>query len=243
MSLVNESKWYRRIGFPCDSAETVIWFPHAGGGAAPLIRAARSSPPRVNLFVATLPGREGRFLEPMPETLDELTSILVREMPVLEKPPVLIGHSFGGLLAYRVAQSFRGRSILVMAMTSPDRIAGNAPITHLEDREFAEKLDQRYGGVPKTLRENDEAMRLFLPTVRHDLSLLESYRQTAGETVDIPITALVGTEDGRVTAAAMQGWSERTSNRFQMQIWRGDHFFPIGQFERVLQTAQSMFLT
>jgi len=69
-------KWVRRIGFPLRRGlETVIWFPHAGGGAAPLIRAAVHRR-GVNLFVATLPGREGRFLEPMPETLDELTSIL-----------------------------------------------------------------------------------------------------------------------------------------------------------------------
>jgi len=54
-----------------------------------------------------------------------------------------------------------------MAMTSPDRIAGNAPITHLEDVVSSpKKLDQRYAVVPKTLRENDEALRLFLPTVR-----------------------------------------------------------------------------
>jgi len=42
-------------------------------------------------------------------------------------------------------------AILVMAMTSPDRMPATrrSPIGIVS---FAEKLDQRYGGMPKTLR-------------------------------------------------------------------------------------------
>lgn len=124
-----------------------------------------------------------------------------------------------------------------MAMGSPDLITRRDSIVDLDDREFAEQLDRRYGGVPKTLRENEEAMRMFLPTVRRDLTLLESYDSSKREVVDVPITALAGTDDGRVTAAKMQNWKSFTQADFRLQMMMGDHFFPLSNFQQVLKIA------
>lgn len=241
MNATHPSKWYRRIGWSDDAQNTVIWIPHAGGGAAPLIRLAKQSPPDINLFVATLPGREARYRDPMPATLEELTARLVDELPPLKPPPVLVGHSFGGLLAYCIAQHREVGGLTIMAMSSPERIAEQASIVHLSDSDFVEELDRRYGGVPKSLKENDEAMQLFLPTVRHDLTLLESYRMQGDEILDTPITALLGTQDTRVTAAEMQAWRDRTTAAFNMRTLPGDHFFPLAHFSSVLRIAQAMF--
>ncbi|MCM2373549.1 thioesterase II family protein [Aporhodopirellula aestuarii] len=243
MTSEKPSKWYRRVGGQVDSFETIIWFPHAGGAASPLIRQARLSPPETNLFVATLPGREARFAESIPESLDELVESLVDNLPKLERPPVLVGHSFGALLAYCVAKHCRANGLVVMAMSSPDHITRRDSIVHLDDRDFADQLDLRYGGVPKTLRENEEAMKLFLPTVRRDLALLESYESRPVEVIDVPITALAGTDDGRITAAKMLGWQAYTTAGFRLQMIAGDHFFPIGCFKQVLQIARQRFGT
>lgn len=237
MTSEKPSKWYRRVGERIASTENIIWFPHAGGGCSPLIRAARQTPPHTNLFVATLPGREARFADPMSETLDELVDALVAELPVTEQPPILVGHSFGALLAYCVAKRCPASGLVVMAMSSPDRISRCDSIVHLSDREFAEQLDLRYGGVPKTLRENEEAMRMFLPTVRRDLTLLESYQASIDEVIDIPITALAGTDDTRITPAQMQNWQSHTNVDFRMQMMVGDHFFPLSHFKQVLRIA------
>jgi len=62
MSLVNESKWYRRIAFPCDSLETRdLGSRTPAGGAGPPDSSCPFIAAEVHLFVATLPGREGRF--------------------------------------------------------------------------------------------------------------------------------------------------------------------------------------
>lgn len=241
MQPAKHSNWYRRIGQRRDSAQSVVWFPHAGGGVAPLIRLAKELPPHINLFAATLPGREARYHDPVPATLGELTTILVDELPHFEIAPVLVGHSFGGLLAYCIAQEYTASGLVVMAMSSPDRIGARASFLHFDDADFAEELDRRYGGLPASLRENEEAMRLFLPTLRHDLTLLESYRLGALPSMDIPLTALVGTEDTRVTAAEMQGWRACTQGKFSMQMLPGNHFFPLAHFSRVLRIAQALF--
>ena len=231
------SKWYRRVGQPVAGGRNVVWFPHAGGGCSPLIRLARGNPPAVNLYVATLPGREARFADPMSSSLDELVGSLVDELPQTDEPPVLVGHSFGALLAFLVARQKPSKRLIVMAMGSPDLITRRDSIVDLDDREFAEQLDRRYGGVPKTLRENEEAMRMFLPTVRRDLTLLESYDSSKREVVDVPITALAGTDDGRVTAAKMQNWKSFTQADFRLQMMMGDHFFPMSNFQQVLKIA------
>lgn len=151
----------------------------------------------MNLFVATLPGREGRFGEAMPDSLDQLVANLANELPTFVRPPVLVGHSFGGVLAYCVAQSRELSGLTVVAMSSPDHISRHESIVHLSNADFAEQLDRRYGGIPQTLRQNVEAMSLFLPIVRHDLALMESYRDEQSRILDIPIIALAGDQDQR----------------------------------------------
>lgn len=243
MDIRASSSWYRRIGDPVDSTENVVWFPHAGGGTASLVRQCRMNPPPMNLFVAALPGREGRFGEAMPSSLDQLVATLVNELPPFARPPVLVGHSFGALLAYSVAQSRELSGLTVMAMSSPDHISRRESIVNLNNADFAEQLDRRYGGIPQTLRQNVEAMDLFLPIVRHDLALMESYRDEQSKILDIPIIALVGDQDQRASSVKMQGWQSRTSNTFSLEIIAGDHFFPLSQVNRVLQSARRCFDT
>ncbi len=242
MTIAHSSPWYRRIGERVDSAETVIWFPHAGGSASPLIRHFRALPPPVNLFAAALPGREGRFAEEMPDSLSQLITILVSELPQLARPPIFVGHSFGALLAYCLAKSCAAQTIgphrlVTMALASPDQISQRDSIVHLNNRDFAEQLAQRYGGIPPSLRANQEAMELLLPTVRNDLKLLESYQDDQDVVLDIPILAIAGSHDERASAAKMHGWRTRTRGPFAMETLPGDHFFPLTQINRVLELA------
>jgi surfactin synthase thioesterase subunit len=238
MTTLPAKQWYRRIGEPSQSLDSIVWFPHAGAGVSPLIRLARQFPPSVNVFAASLPGREARFGEPNPESLEQLITTLVKEMPAMSRPPVLLGHSFGALLAYCVARRHAASGLIVMAMAPPDTISNHDSIVHLDDLDFVTQLDRRYGGVPQALRENEEAMRLFLPPVRHDLSLLESYQDLETEPLDIPLTAIAGSRDPRADALKMQGWQSRTTGRFVLKKLVGDHFFPLSHFSQVLQLAQ-----
>ncbi|WP_404309184.1 thioesterase II family protein [Neorhodopirellula lusitana] len=238
--------WFRAIGEFQPGRRNVVWFPHAGGGAAPLIRASHRFPPAVNLWAATLPGREGRYADPRPDTLDSLVNSLAQSLPEAAGTPVLAGHSYGALLAYLVARKLASQfkrkvaGILVMAMSAPNQLGHLDSIVHLANREFAEQLDKRYGGVPKALRENAEAMQLFLPTVRHDMQMLESYQDDGEVTLGVPILALAGTADSATTPERMQGWNEKTTGPFELRSIEGDHFFPLADIQRTLGIAAAI---
>ncbi|TWU03200.1 thioesterase II family protein [Neorhodopirellula pilleata] len=240
---------YRIIGDFSAERLTMVWFPHAGGGASALIRSCRESPLDVNLVFASMPGRESRFHDPLSGSIEELVDQLVAHLPETEQPPVLVGHSFGALVAYRIARALCGdetvrhrpvAGLIVMAMSAPNRLGQQSPITHLDDETFADQLDERFGGIPKALRESKEAMALFLPTVRHELSLLESYQDQTETPLDLPVIALAGSQDRAADASRMRDWCQKTTGPFDLRILPGDHFFPLASLNEVQTMARSM---
>lgn len=68
-------------------------------------------------------------------------------------------------------------------------------------------------------------MDLFLPTLRADLTLLETHRHTPEDPLPAPITAWFGTQDQTLTAADVDGWAEHTAARFVVHPLPTGHFF------------------
>ena len=223
----------------------IVWFPHAGAGAASLVRPSREAPEWMNVHAVQLPGREDRFNEPAVKSLMEAAQEAADGISGLSGTIVLAGHSLGGLLAYRVAMELTQQGnppvgLIVMAMSSPDRLAADQSLSHLDDSAFVEKLDLRYGGIPESVRDNQEALRIFLPVVRNDLALLDGYRYEAQSPLPFPVCALSGSGDRAADRIAMSGWRKVTSAGFTLRVFSGNHFFPLQHFGRVLEMAERM---
>jgi len=206
--------------------------PHAGGGAAAFHSWNDSLPAFVQVCSVLLPGRERRFSEPPCSDMETLVDALDRELrPWLDIPYAVFGHSMGALLAFEWARRVHrsGDSMPVCLFLSgrraPDIAGDTNPLQSLPDSEFVEELIRRYDGVPQELLRDPELMELFLPILRADIAVVESYRFRQDEPLDCPIAVFAGVKDKSVAWNELLAWKRQTSRRFEMRIFPGGHFY------------------
>ena len=171
--------------------------------------------------------------------MDRLVPVLSdRVRPLLDRPYAFYGHSLGGKLAFETARNLRRSGgqppvhLFVAACPAP-QIPWLHPLMHiLQEREFLEEVSRRYGGVPQQVVEDPELRALFLPQLRADVTLLETYRYLAEEPLDCGITAFGGVDDRLATHSQLDPWRLQTRRSFRKQMLQAGHFFtPAAQTE------------
>jgi surfactin synthase thioesterase subunit len=68
-------------------------------------------------------------------------------------------------------------------------------------------------------------MQIFLPIIRADFTVLESYVYTPQPPLDCPITAFGGLQDSTFGYSALSAWEKQTTASFSLHQIDGDHFF------------------
>jgi medium-chain acyl-[acyl-carrier-protein] hydrolase len=207
--------------------------PHAGGGANEYRAWSASLPASVQVCPILLPGRETRYSEQPYTDFDRLADVLVNELkPRLDIPYAVFGHSMGALLAFECVRGLlRSGSpaplwLFVSGRRAPDRAPDPHPLHALPDPEFLDQLNRIYKGIPEELLDNPEILEVFLPTLRADVSVVESYRFKENGPLDCPISAFAGETDTSVTWQQLFAWKRHTRRQFAAHIFPGGHFYP-----------------
>jgi medium-chain acyl-[acyl-carrier-protein] hydrolase len=206
----------------------LLCFPHAGGAAGTFATWQRELPADVELCALQLPGRENRRAEPHRKDFATLVSELVTVLrPIHDRPVVLLGYSLGALIAFEYARSLRNADVtqLIVAARKAPQLEREPGIAHLTDDIFVREMGRRYGGIPKPILEDRELLAYFLPSIRADVTLLESYRYTPAAPLGCGITALGGDSDAQTTRAGLEAWGTHTVGHFATRQFRGGHFF------------------
>lgn len=104
----------------------------------------------------------------------------------------------------------------------------------MQDDELLAKI-AGYNGTPKELMDDRELMRFFLPQLRDDFAIVETYEHEHehehehghghGARLACPLTALGGTRDPNVAPAELAAWHGHTGGTFRHRLFEGDHFF------------------
>jgi surfactin synthase thioesterase subunit len=152
----------------------------------------------------------------------------------LDVPFAIFGHSMGSLLAYewavRLAQA--GASdplcLFVSGRNAVHLPLERADLHQLSDEAFVQELRTRYGGRPEDLLADAELREVFLPILRADLELVETYRHGPDAMLRCPLMAFAGVDDNSVTEAGLNAWGELTTGAFSARRVPGDHFYSVG---------------
>ena len=160
-------------------------------------------------------------------------------LPFLNKPFVFFGHSMGALVSFELTRllhrdyNLSPVHLFVSGHRAPQIPDSDPPIHDLPESAFVEEL-RHLNGTPPAVLENAELMQLFLPALRADFSVVETYAYTPEPRLECPITVFGGLQDSEASCDELEAWREQTNNSFVLQMFPGDHFF--------LQSAQQLLL-
>ncbi|MGA5462759.1 thioesterase II family protein [Mycobacterium sp. NPDC050041] len=198
-------------------------FHHAGGAGAMFDGWNKALGPAVDVVAVEVHNRE-RFA-----TLSQLVDHIDQQLrPALDGPHAFFGHSFGALVAYRLA-CMRTRSgapaprALVVSSFPPPHLPAPIP-HHLDDHQMTALLSD-LGGIPPEVAEwpalRDGAVR----AARNDLRLCSTDDGTRPVVLTCPIHAFGGSDDPLVTESDLHEWSSHTTGACSVHMLRGGHFY------------------
>ena len=168
-----------------------------------------------------LPGREKRHSERLYTQIEPMADAIARELkPWLDMPYAVFGHSMGALLAVEWMRRVQHEKCsmpawLFLSGRRAPNVEGDTSLLHsLPDDEFLKELKHRYEGVSEEIMRTPELVEFYLPILRADISVVESYRFREDEPLDCPITVFAGMNDPSITWDQMFAWKRQTRRRF-----------------------------
>lgn len=78
------------------------------------------------------------------------------------------------------------------------------------------------GGIPSELLKNKEVLDFFLPIIKHDFRILESYHYEPATKLDIPIDVFYGSSEAE--ESEMAGWCKETTGKVNITQLKGTTF-------------------
>jgi medium-chain acyl-[acyl-carrier-protein] hydrolase len=209
-------------------------FPPAGGTSSLYRNWHDGLPPWIEVRAVELPGRERRFSE---RPFTDMDALLAKLAPLIEglhasgqRPFVFFGHSMGATIAFELTRRLRERGgIVPRALCLSGRKAPQVPerfplMYDLDDGPFVEGL-RAYGGTPDEVLQNQELMEIFVPLLRADFTLFETWPFRAGPPLPVPFRVFGGAADSRALRSELQAWRIHTAGSFRLRMISGGHFF------------------
>jgi len=226
------SRWLVRSRLRTDPRTHLICFPSAGAGPALFGRWAESLSVDIQVWAVQLPGREARVREPVISDLAAIAREVAGHLePLLDRPLAFFGHSMGAVIAFETArllavrQALQLQHLFVSAYRPPCIPDPQPPLRQLPDDALITETGRRYGGVPAAVLAEPELLALLLPTLRADITALETHSWVPGAVLECPISAFGGAADVTAPPPHLEAWRAMTSGRFRRREFAGGHFY------------------
>jgi surfactin synthase thioesterase subunit len=213
-----------------DAAMRLFAIPHAGGGALMFRDWQGFLPKDIALQGVQLPGRQDRVLEPAFTEVKPLVQAICDALePELDtRPYALLGHSLGGLLAYRVAVELAaagaGPALVGVVGWAPEGFT--TPPREMLEASEAELVGWLIGigSLPPAIYADPAVLALTMPPTRADLLVCADYIDD-GAKLSCPLVTYNGRSDPLMDETAVPSWRSRCEVFLGNCEFPGDHFF------------------
>lgn len=208
-------------------------FPYAGGSANIYHQWAPFLGDEIELRPVELAGRGRRIGESLyndlNDALEDVFGLIHQE--IRESPYMLFGHSMGAMIAYELAQKIRqqglpdpvhlffsGKGALHVERTDEQKY-------HLLDEKTFKKEVIKLGGTSPEFFEHPELLQLFLPLLKNDFKIAETYKPIRSiQEFHQDITVLLGRDDD-LNQTQCEEWVKHTAQSCYFHYFEGGHFF------------------
>lgn len=229
--------------------KTLFLFSYAGATASFYHRWKQYFPDGIRIIPVELPGRGMRINEPLnqdfPSTLED---VIKRVSPyAFDGQYGIYGHSMGAWIAYETAsylEKVAGKKpahLFLSGRLAPHLLKNEKKYTTLSDEEFISELADK-GGTPQEIIDSDDFRQFFLPIIRSDYGLLESYRFSNRGQLETDITFFSSKSDYAVDRSLAREWGQYTFGNFRILDFIGDHFFLHDQAEKMAEIMKTVLL-
>jgi surfactin synthase thioesterase subunit len=134
------------------------------------------------------------------------------------------------LVAFELIRELRRRQqpaprvLIVSGQAAPHLDDRHPPLHQLPDPEFIDQL-RKLCGIPEEVVVNEELLKLFLPVLRADFRVCETYEFRREEPLGCDIVAFGGREDPDISQCHLEAWQEQTTGSIRLALFEGGHFF------------------
>jgi surfactin synthase thioesterase subunit len=219
-------------------------FPFAGGSAAVFNKWRTLLDKNIEFNPIELAGRGRRIREPLYGSIDDAVADVfnIINTQIKNAPFAFYGHSMGTAIAFELTYKLREQNLpepghlFFSGRGAPHMPDDDKKKYHLmPDDEFKEEMI-KLGGTAKEFFEHPELLEVFLPLLRNDLKINESYvyKEKPGK-LNCSITILNGIRDEDVTSEEVAEWKIHTNRNCTFHNFPGDHFFINDESEKIVQ--------
>ena len=240
-----EGKWFLKSKINGQPADFRVFCIHPVGAGASMFSHFLYNPPvNTEVFAYQLPGRENRADEAPFEKMDMLIPEMATAMkPFLDKPFVVLGHSFGGIVGFELIHFIQKQfdaqplHLFVTGTCAPHLTQEWKKTETITETAVATNSTEKLLDLLNYI-DDVEFLKRILPVMKNDMPLIMGYPYADKGLLEFPVTAFAADKDEVVTIKEVAGWKSQTTDDFELEIVDGDHWFLSRNKELILSRLE-----